>query len=130
MWESFLTSDSRERPAETSGTDEVSARTLGNGEGSSGSSDSGEGSLRTLGIRERPLGSVPRQQEGVSRDFKQLGVAFRNLRQWEGSAGTRQQEGFAKALAVGGGSAPEQTRTPYLHPAILPRSQEKQTEAQ
>lgn len=39
--------------------------------------------------------------------------------------------GSAKALAVGGGgSTPEQTRTPYLHPAILPRSQEKQMEAQ
>ena len=59
----------------------------------------------------------------ASRDFKQLGGAFRDLRQWGGVCRDfRQQEGSAKALAVRGGSAPEQTRTPYLHPAILPEA--------
>lgn len=108
-----------------------------------GSSNGGQRSFKTSGSTKRPAGSGGTEQESTrtlgsvyvrgraSRDFEQLGGAFRDLRQWGGVCRDfRQQEGSAKALAVGGGSAPEQTRTPYLHPAILPRSQEKQMEAQ
>lgn len=81
--------------------------------------------MRTLGTREGPYPRVLRSQVGVSRRTE---VGFRELRQQGGVCkDLKQQEGgSAKALAVGGGSAPEQTRTPYLYPAILPRSQEKQ----